>query len=236
MPKRRRPAHHAARPPATAAPPARSAELTALDKKARRVEGQAARARGRRHERRVTLLKRWGIGVGIAAVLALIGFGIVQSTGGGVSVSGDLRPGGTLQSFSLPALQSSGTVSYDSLKDRPLVINFFASWCPYCVGEMPGFERVHQALGSRLTFLGVSQSDHSKRASVDLAHQTGVTYQTALDAQGSFFRAFGGVGMPVTVFVRPGGQIAEIHTGPLDPPQLSNLIVQYFGSTYAAKV
>jgi len=233
---RRRPPHHPAGGPAASAPPSRPADRTSLDKKARRLEGQAARARERRHERRVTLLKRWGIGLGVAAMLALVGFGIVQSAGGGVSVSGDLRPGGTLQSFSLPALQSSGMVSYDSLKDGPLVINFFASWCPYCVGEMPGFERVHQALGSRVAFLGVSQSDHSKQASVDLARQTGVTYQTALDAQGAFFRAFGGVGMPVTVFVRPGGQIAEIHTGPLDPPQLSNLIVQYFGATYAAKV
>jgi thiol-disulfide isomerase/thioredoxin len=141
-----------------------------------------------------------------------------------------------VQSFTLPALQSPGTLTYDSLKDRPLVINFFASWCPYCVAEMPGFQRVHQALGSKVTFLGVSQTDNSKGASVDLAHRTGITYQTALDAQGSLFRAFGGMGMPVTVFVKPGGQIAEIHTGPLDPPQLSNLIVQYFGPTYAANV
>ncbi len=236
MSKRRRPAHNPSRPPGPGAPPGRPAGPTPLDKKARRLEGQAARARERRQVRRVTLLKRWGIGIGIAAVIALVGYGIVQSTGGSVSVAGDLRAGGTLQSFTLPTLQSSGTVSYDSLKDRPLVINFFASWCPYCVGEMPGFQRVHQALGSGVTFLGVSQSDNSKDASIALAHQTGITYQTALDAQGAFFRAFGGVGMPVTVFVRPGGQIAEIHTGPLDPPQLSNLIVQYFGPSYAAKV
>lgn len=234
MSKKRRRARNPARPTTTAGAPA--AGLTSLDKKARRVEAQAARARERGHERQVTLLKRWGIGLGIAAVVALVGFGIVQSTGGGVSVSGDLRPGGTLQSFTLPALQSQGTVTYDLLKDRPLVINFFASWCPYCVAEMPGFQRVHQALGSKVTFLGVSQTDNSKGASVDLAHRTGITYQTALDAQGSLFRAFGGVGMPVTVFVKPGGQIAEIHTGPLDPPQLLNLIVQYFGPTYAANV
>ncbi len=236
MSKRRRPAHNPRGHPVPAAPPVRPADPRALDKKARRVEAQAARARDRRHDRRVTLLKRWGIGVGIAAVIALVGFGLVQSTGGGVAVSGDLRPGGTLQSFTLPALQNSGTVSYDSLKDRPLVLNFFASWCPYCVGEMPGFQRVHQALGSKVTILGVSQSDNSKQASIDLANRTGITYQTAFDGQGALFRAFGGLSMPVTVFVKPGGQIAEIHAGALGASELEGLIVQYFGPTYAATV
>lgn len=181
----------------------------------------------------MTLLKRWGIGVAVATGLLAIGFLVVQSTGGGVTVAGDLRPGGQLQSFSLPSLQGSGAVSYDSLSDKPLVLNFFASWCPFCVGEMPGFERVHQALGSKVTFLGVAQSDGSRQASRDLAHQTGVTYLTAVDEQGSLFRAFGGLSMPVTVFIKPHGQIAEIHTGALDPPTLQTLIIRYFGQQYA---
>src|SRR5260370_7934655 len=129
MNKKGRRARNPARPTTTAGAPA--AGLTSLDKKARRVEAQAARARERGHERQVTLLKRWGIGLGIAAVVALVGFGIVQSTGGGVSVSGDLRPGGTLQSFTLPALQSQGTITYDSLTDRPLLLNSFPSCVPH---------------------------------------------------------------------------------------------------------
>jgi len=180
------------------------------------------------------VLKRWGIAVALAAGLVTVGFLVVQSTGGGVTVAGDLRPGGTLQSFSLPALQGSGTVTYDSLRDRPLVLNFFASWCPYCVGEMPGFQGVHQELGSKVGFLGVAQTDASRQASRDLVHQTGVSYVTAVDSEGALFRAFGGVSMPVTVFIRPGGQIAEIHSGALDPPTLKTRIVQYFGQQYAA--
>lgn len=203
------------------------------EKKRRRQESKAARHRERQRQHRLSLLKRWGIGVAVAAGLLGIGFFVVQSTGGGVSVAGDLRQGGQLQSFSLPSLQDSGTVTYDTLKDKPLVLNFFATWCPFCVGEMPGFEHVHQALGSKVTFLGVAQSDTSRQASRDLAHQTGVTYLTAVDGQGSLFRAFGGLSMPVTVFIKPGGQIAEIHAGALDPQTLEGLIVRYFGQQYA---
>lgn len=212
--------------------PARAARQA--EKKKRRLEAQADRKRERQRQQRNTLLKRWGIGAAVAAGLVVVGFLVVQSTGGGVTVAGDLRSGGQVQAFSLPSLQDSGTVTYDSLKDRPLVLNFFASWCPYCVGEMPGFEQVHQQLGSRVGFLGVAQTDTSRQASRDLVHQTGVSYVTAVDSQGALFRAFGGVSMPVTVFIKPGGQIAEIHSGALDPPTLRTLIVQYFGQQYAA--
>jgi len=212
--------------------PARAARQA--EKKRWHQENQAARKRERQRQHRSSLLKRWGIGVAVAAGLITVAFVVVRSTGGGVAVAGDLHPGGQLQSFSLPALQGSGTVTYDSLKDRPLVLNFFASWCPYCVGEMPGFEQVHQQLGSRVGFLGVAQTDTSRQASRDLVHQTGISYVTAVDSEGRLFSAFGGVTMPVTVFIRPGGQIAEIHSGSLDPGTLRSLIVQYFGQQYAA--
>jgi len=142
-------------------------------------------------------------------------------------VAGNLRDGGKLDSFSLPRLEGAGTITYASLQEKPLVLNFFASWCPFCISEMPAFEQVNQRLGSRVQFLGVSQSD-GKQASSNLAHQTGISYPTAIDAQGSLFRAFGGSGMPVTVFIRPGGQIAEIHTGALDQAALTSLIQRYF--------
>ena len=44
-------------------------------------------------------------------------------------------------------IDADGTIDYGSFSDRPLVINFFASWCPNCVAEMPAFERVHASAG-----------------------------------------------------------------------------------------
>jgi thiol-disulfide isomerase/thioredoxin len=203
-------------------------DAIAVAKKERRLQARAARRRDAQRERRNFLLRRWGIIGGAIAVFLLAGFLVVRSVGGGVTVSGDLRDGGHLEAFTMPALQGSGTVSYSSFQDKPLVLNFFASWCPFCVAEMPGFEQVHQKLGSKVQFLGVSQSD-SAPASVQLARQTGITYLTASDSQGALFHAFGGLSMPVTVFIKPGGHIAEIHSGSLDPATLSSLIARYFG-------
>ena len=153
---------------------------------------------------------------------------IVRGSSGGVAFAGDIRTGGTLKSLKVPALQGGGTISYDQFRSQPLVINFFASWCPNCVGEMPGFQQVHQQLGPKVAFLGVSQSD-AKSASITLANQTGVHYPLGIDANGDFFRATGSAGMPTTLFIRPGGHIAYIRMGALDPASLKQAIQQYLG-------
>ncbi|MBI4259154.1 MAG: TlpA family protein disulfide reductase [Actinobacteria bacterium] len=165
--------------------------------------------------------------VAVSGVLAGGAF-LVRSSAAGVSYAGDLREGGTLEELTLPSLEDRGPIDYGDLSDRPLVINFFASWCPACIAEMPGFEQVHRRLGDRVQFLGVSQSD-TRSASLDLAHETGITYPTGYDANGAFFRAAGGSGMPTTLFVMPGGRIVDVYVGAIDPGTLESLIAANFG-------
>jgi thiol-disulfide isomerase/thioredoxin len=169
------------------------------------------------------------IGLVVIAAAVAVGFGIVRDLQpSGVAFAGDLRSGGTLEELRLPRLGGDGAVEYADYADRPLVINFFASWCPNCIAEMPEFERVHALLGDRVAFLGVSQSD-ARRASIVLARQTGITYETAIDERGELFRAVGGQGMPTTIFVRPGGEIAEVWVGALDAGALRELVAEHFG-------
>jgi thiol-disulfide isomerase/thioredoxin len=169
-----------------------------------------------------------GLVLAIVLAIAVAGGVAVDEQSSGVTFAGDLRPGGTLEELSLPVLDGDGTIEYATYADRPLVINFFASWCPSCIAEMPAFERVHTALGERVGFLGVSQSD-ARAASIDLVRQTGVTYDAAIDERGEFFRAIGGIGMPTTVFVRPGGEIAEVWVGALDEASLRQLLDEHLG-------
>jgi thiol-disulfide isomerase/thioredoxin len=146
----------------------------------------------------------------------------------GVVFAGDLRRGGSIEELRLPQLEGKSVIEYAAYADRPLVINFFASWCPSCIAEMPEFEHVHGLLGDRVAFVGVSQSD-ARAASIDLARETGITYGTAIDERGEFFRAVGGVGMPTTIFVRPGGEIAEVWVGALNAGALQQLVADHFG-------
>lgn len=202
-------------------------------KRERRAAAKAAREQELRRRARARWVRRivvWAAGaVAVLGVLAGVTL-LSRSTAAGVSYAGDLREGGVLEELTLPSLEDEGLVDYGELDDRPLVINFFASWCPSCVAEMPGFEQVHQRLAGRVEFLGISQSD-SRSASIDLAQETGITYPTGHDANGDFFRAVGGAGMPTTLFIRAGGRIVDVYVGAMDPATLESLIAANLGVT-----
>jgi thiol-disulfide isomerase/thioredoxin len=199
---------------------------------AKRERRAAAKAERERRARRAKVVTRARVGT-LAPVLVVTGialaFGVIRDLQpSGVAFAGDLRRGGSIEELRLPRLEGDGAVEYAAYADRPLVINFFASWCPNCIAEMPEFERVHDLLGNRVAFLGVSQSD-ARGASIDLARETGITYDAAIDERGEFFRAIGGQGMPTTIFVRPGGEIGEIWVGALDAGTLQQLVADNFG-------
>lgn len=198
-------------------------------KRGRRAAAKAARERRARRARLATRAKLAALGLVLVAAGVVLVIGIVRDVQpSGVAFAGDLRPGGTLEELRLPQLEGDGVVDYAVYADRPVVINFFASWCPNCIAEMPEFERVHRLLGDDVAFLGVSQSD-PRDASIELAHETGITYDTAIDQRGEFFRAVGGVGMPTTIFVRPGGEIADVWVGELNAEALQELVAEHFG-------
>jgi thiol-disulfide isomerase/thioredoxin len=125
-----------------------------------------------------------------------------------------LRRGGHVE-VSLPALEGGDRIQYERFADRPLVLNFFASWCPTCIVEMPAFERLHRELGDEVRFLGVAQSD-ARSVSIELVQRTGITYPAGIDPSGRFFNAWGTFGMPTTVVIRPEGHIAYVYAGGLD--------------------
>jgi len=164
------------------------------------------------------------VAIGAAVLLML------HTASGGVSYAGEFRTGGRIEKLTLPKLDGGGTIDYGALKGKPLVINFFASWCPYCVGEMPAFEKVHEQLGDSVEFLGISQSD-GQAASVALAHRTGIRYPAGFDEAGTFFRAVGTGSMPTTIFVKPTGEIAYVQIGPLTEESLRQAVQAYLGVT-----
>jgi thiol-disulfide isomerase/thioredoxin len=198
-------------------------------KRERRAAAKAERERRSRRAKVVTSARVGALTLVLVVAGGALAFGIVRDLQpSGVAFAGDLHRGGSIEELRLPRLEGDGAVEYAAYADRPLVINFFASWCPNCIAEMPEFERVHDLLGNRVAFLGVSQSD-ARGASIDLARETGITYDAAIDERGEFFRAIGGQGMPTTIFVQPGGEIAEIWVGALDAGTLQQLVADNFG-------
>ena len=107
---------------------------------------------------------------------------------------------------------------------RPLVLNFWASWCPSCVAEMSAaFVPAQLALGDDVGFLGMNIADDRTKA-LELIEETGVLFDLAEDTNGELYTALGGLGMPFTVFISADGQILDAHNGPLTEGQLVDKI------------
>ena len=100
--------------------------------------------------------------------------------------------------------------SLGSFAGKPLVVNFFASWCAPCVKEMPDFEKLHANHGERVTILGLAVE--GRRPALELVRSTGVTYSVGLD-ENDLLIELGGFAMPTTVFISKDGQILESHSG-----------------------
>ena len=110
----------------------------------------------------------------------------------------------------------------------PTVINFWASWCPPCIVEMPAFEAVHRELSPHVAFLGINVGDEPGAAR-ELAERTGVTYPQGEDPGSVIFQAFGGIGMPTTVFVDAAGVIVAVVGSRLRAQDLRGLIAEHLG-------
>ncbi|MGH2770355.1 MAG: TlpA family protein disulfide reductase [Actinomycetota bacterium] len=116
---------------------------------------------------------------------------------------------------------------------RPMVINFWASWCTFCIREMPDFQAVYESMGDRVAFLGLDLlgvEGESRAAAASFARRSGVRYPLAFDSDGLFYsRLSPRLLMPTTVLIRPDGTIAHRQFGPLDAESLRELIGRHLG-------
>ena len=116
----------------------------------------------------------------------------------------------------------------DLLTGKPVVVNFFASWCAPCVEEMPAFERVHRSVGDRVTIIGMANSDTVEKANATV-EATGVTYPTYGDPQADAISYFGGLQMPTTVFIDATGRVLDVNNGQLTEAELRAKLRDLFG-------
>ena len=157
---------------------------------------------------------------------------VVAAAGLGLVISANRDEGGTaLAAPDEPAPASDvefttfdgETLTLADLRGRPVVVNFWASWCPACIAEMPDFERVHQAFGDDVVFVGFAVQDDLED-SIRFAEETGVTYALVEDPPGDFYRAYDGIAMPTTVFLTPEGELSERFSGTLTEESLTDKI------------
>lgn len=167
----------------------------------------------------------------LVAGVAMLGLVACAGSEGGSDVAANASPAGVadddsrrlLPDAELPRLDREGALAMRELRGPPAVVNFWASWCPFCVDEIPEFEAVNGELDGRVRFVGVNLEDNLDKARI-LARETGVTWDLVVDGDGSYFRAVRGRGMPTTLLVDADGVIVRQLTGPQTAEQLRALI------------
>jgi cytochrome c biogenesis protein CcmG, thiol:disulfide interchange protein DsbE len=171
------------------------------------------------------------VGLVAAGVLAFILFGVI-GTGSG-SQSGQVVPIGSIApAFTLPALMGGPPVSLDALgpdRHRPVVLNFFASWCVPCRQETPllaSVARSEQRHHSRVQFIGVDVGDVPSAAKA-FVQQAGVDYPVGVDASLQVTAGrYGLNGEPQTFFLDSSGAVVVHHFGALDRSELEQDLSQ----------
>ena len=150
-----------------------------------------------------------------AAVLAIVGgaaFGFIsleERKGYG------LKEGVSAPGFQLRSL-AGGTGDIGALRGRVVLVNFWATWCPPCVQEMPSLERLHRALGGEgLSVLGVSV-DEDEAAVREFVSRHGMTFPILRDPGGRTAASYRTTGYPETFVIGPDGTILRILVGPAE--------------------
>ena len=141
------------------------------------------------------------------------------------SVAGDPAPSRAFELF------DGSPATLADFKGQPVVLNFWASWCPSCVAEMSAaFRPVQERIGAEVTFLGMNIQDDRGLAD-SLLEETGIDWVNAVDPVGELYLDLGGLAMPFTVFIDAAGNILDAHNGPLNKRQLADRISELFGVT-----
>jgi cytochrome c biogenesis protein CcmG, thiol:disulfide interchange protein DsbE len=107
-------------------------------------------------------------------------------------------------------------LSLSQFRGQVVVLNFWATWCPPCVAEMPSLERLHRTLGPEgLVVLGVSE-DEDEKAATDFVQRLGLTFPIPRDTGAHTAAAYRTTGYPESFVIDRDGTLLRTFVGPAE--------------------
>lgn len=120
-------------------------------------------------------------------------------------------------------------VSLSDFSGKPVIINFWATWCKYCVQEMPEFEKAYAEYGGEVIFMMINVTDgmsETKEDAMAFIAEKGYTFPVYYDTDLSATYAYGAYSLPATGFITPSGIFAGGKTGAMSEEVLFSYIEQ----------
>ena len=145
-----------------------------------------------------------GLGLALLAVGVLVAAEILTSGGASPKRPAPELPGQVL---------SGHRVDLASLRGRPALVNFWASWCAPCKQEAPELQRFAKAVGHNATLVGVDWNDRPDNARSFIVRNHW-SYPVLRDPSGAVGNAYGLSGLPTTFVLDSSGNIVETLRGP----------------------
>jgi len=128
---------------------------------------------------------------------------------------GHLAPDFTLSSI------DGGDVTLSSMIGRPVVLNYWATWCPPCRLEMPHLQAASERYSGRVLFLGINQAE-SEQLIRDFRAEYALTYPLLLDPNLTAHNLYSVLNVPTTIFIDPQGVVREVIVGAVNAAVLQD--------------
>jgi len=167
----------------------------------------------------------------VSAIAALITVGFLGLLVWGMlnkqpitGLSGVTMVNRTAPQFTLTTFNGTTISLQEDVRGKPVVINFWASWCPPCRVEASLIERTWRAYKNRgLIFLGVNIQDRKEDA-LNYIREFDITYPNGPDPTGEITIDYGVSGLPVTFFISSKGEVVRRWVGAIEKPVLISAI------------
>lgn len=131
-----------------------------------------------------------------------------------------LKPGTKAPEFSLAGLDGQ-TYEVGGKRDKPLLLNFWASWCGPCEEEAPDLVKLAKKYGDELDVYAVNVTYYDKLDKAkEFVQKYNYTFPVLLDEQEEVYRKFNGIVFPTNVLIDRNGVIQDVILGVLSPEEL----------------
>ncbi|WP_331845747.1 TlpA disulfide reductase family protein [Paenibacillus haidiansis] len=130
------------------------------------------------------------------------------------------KPGSKAPAFSLTALDGK-TYQVGGKRDKPLLLNFWASWCDPCKEEAPDLVKLAEQYGEQLDVYAVNVTFYDKLENAkEFVKNYGYTFPVLLDEKEEAYRKYNGIAFPTNVLIDENGMIRDVIVGTLSPEEL----------------
>jgi thiol-disulfide isomerase/thioredoxin len=158
----------------------------------------------------------------LASLCFGLGLGFLVLTAGNDTPKAPVA-GTQLANFTLKDLEGK-VVQLNSLRGKPVLINFWATWCIPCKSEMPLLEQYYLKLTDKIAFYGINQQE-TKNVILPYLKDNSITFPILVDETGEVTRNYLIEGFPTTYFIDKDGFLRSIQIGPLTNEQITAKLI-----------